>query len=98
MWIEITFCVAWIIILALVSIYFHNASEKQSAILSMRIMRTVLDSIGIEYVKNKNSICCDDTLQKERECELKELAKTYNENFKKYGGSYDADRWLKMEE
>ena len=97
MWIEIIFCVAWVIILALVSIYFHNASEEP-AILSMRIMRTVLDSIGIEYVKNKNSICCDDALQKKRERELKELAKTYNENFKKYGGSYDANRWLKMEE
>lgn len=87
MWIGIMFCVAWIIILALVSIYFHNASEQQSAVLSMRIMRTVLDSI-----------CCDDALQKERERELKELAKTYNERFEKYGGSYDADRWLKMEE
>ena len=98
MWTGIMFCVAWIIILALVSIYFHKESEKQTAILSMRIMRTVLDSIGIEYVKNKNNICCDGTLQKEREHELKELAKSYNENFKKYGGSYDADRWLKMEE
>ena len=97
MWIEIIFCIAWIIILAFVSIYLHKASEEP-VILSMRIMRMTLDSIGVAYVKDKNSICCDDALQKKRERELKELAKAYNENFKKYGGSYDADRWLKMEE
>ena len=98
MWVAIIGCIAWLVLLVTSLIYFYRTSEKQDAIFAMRIARMTLDSIGLAYVHDKRNICQNEALQRQRERELKELAKTYNENFKKYGGSYDADRWLKMEE
>ena len=91
-------CISWLVLLVTSLIYFYRTSEKQDAIFAMRIARMTLDSIGLAYVNDKRNICQNEALQKQRERELKELSAAYNENFKKYGGSYDADRWLKMEE